>query len=579
MTNFTNWLLQLNSHSQLDDEQKLIMQQVINFLLEQMENGHSCIDLQNFCETCAADKYIIKYLIEILKLSGICGFYTTDLQAISPLPLTLFITDNTALLYITRYLHYELTILRKLRSLNQTQQVCAYSVLNNLSIIKKEVRDDFPNHEQLLSIQESALTQLSFITGGPGTGKTTTVLMLLLLLIRSYANNSQFLKICIVAPTGKAAIRVKQSVESTLARINRQFELTEHESNIIDNVSYSTIHKLLGFKYGSIYFKHDNNRTLDIDILIVDESSMVSLPLFYKLLLAVDSSKIKHIVFLGDKNQLSSVEEGYVFATLIEKNSTNLAETSEFKVSQLKSSNRNIGDIHNFAQAILNEKVDQISTNLITFRQNQFTNIISELFAKDNPLDIYIKAINDLTNLLLSNDIIEISKLLYSKFKDFVVLCALNNGLLGVDNLNRQIETIVKNRLNTNAQWYSGRPILVLENNSVLGIFNGDIGICLMIEGKPVILFEDGKRFIPEIIPRHQVAYAITIHKAQGSEYNNVYVVLPKISEKNKSVLTRELLYTAVTRAKLRVTLFAQEDTVNDIVKNKTERITGLKFL
>ncbi|MFN8769366.1 MAG: exodeoxyribonuclease V subunit alpha [Neisseriaceae bacterium] len=587
MADFTQILLRLDSNSSLNDKQKSIMRLVIDYLLNQMSMGNSCIDIQDFCKTSEQAEGTSKSLINILKKSGICGIHTLHEQYIEPLPLTLFMINKTNLLYITRYLYYEVSILRKLRSLTYNKCVNTEIVINNLMSIKNQVQNDYPNNEQLSAIQISALNQLSFITGGPGTGKTTTVLILLIILIRIYKNIVNDPKICIVAPTGKAAIRVKESVCSNLIRVTDQFGLSPYESEVINNVSYSTIHKLLGYKYGSIYFKHDNNNPLDVDILIIDESSMISLPLFYKLLLAIDHQKIKNIIFLGDKNQLSSVEEGYVFAMLVEKNKSVVSDlfTSVFNISELISSNRNLGEIAQFAGFILNNDIDQIikiirNDSAIKARNNSnFKKIIIDLFDNDSPLVNYIRIIEEIVNLTSTIDDIEVSKLLFKEFKNFAILCAVNNGVLGVNNLNKQIETVIKNKFVINREWYTGRPILVLENNSALGIYNGDVGICVIVNGKPIIIFEDGKKFSPEIIPKHQLAYAMTIHKSQGSEYNHVYIILPNIVDQNKTVLTRELLYTAITRAKADIVLYTQFETIIFMIKNKTKRITGIAYL
>ncbi|MBY0378843.1 MAG: AAA family ATPase, partial [Burkholderiales bacterium] len=499
---FAKQLLQLNKNVILTKLEQIAFTSLVDYLLEQMQLGHSCITVAGFLNSLPGKSYCCNSIMDIVNKSNLCGFYQLPDKTIKPYPLTALInqsvknqkvTDDT-LIYLTRYLHYELSIANKLLLLNNQCYQSNEGILRQYSIIAELSKNGFPNNEQLDAIRNSALNQLSFVTGGPGTGKTTTIIMLLLLLIRVYNKQSSELKIEIVAPTGKAAIRVKESIESNLSRLIKQFNVDNAEVEILNQLSYSTIHKLLGFKHGSIYCKHNETNPLITDILIIDEASMISLPLMYKLLLAVNHMQIKYIIFLGDKNQLSSVEEGYVFATLTSDMQNLKSNARRFTISRLDKSNRNLGNIAVFADAILNndfKQIDMLVSNkqFVLFAVNQLKQLIHDIISVNSPLDKYLSL---LANFIFNPVLVSPNKL-FESFNDFVILCATNTGLLGVDNINLRVETYVKQKLAINSIWYTGRPILILENNATLGLFNGDVGICVMIKNKPMVVFSNAK--------------------------------------------------------------------------------------
>ncbi|MEN9947014.1 MAG: exodeoxyribonuclease subunit alpha, partial [Pseudomonadota bacterium] len=333
--------------------------------------------------------------------------------------------------------------------------------------------------------------------------------------------------------------------------------------------SFGTIHKLLGYIYHSIYFKRNITNPLDCEVLIIDESSMISLPLFYKLISALDVTKIKHLIFLGDPNQLSSVEEGFVFSSLVN------AKNSNRYVSKLTISKRNIGEVGQLANAILIDDKQQIETLLTTginlsLQEPKLNQILhSALHGQDN----LINFIHDYNQHYDKEPSLDYIQQLFSAFTRATILSMTNNGSLGVDNLNQQLEARLKQMLHCHSDWYNGRSILIRENEQ--GLHNGDIGICLLINNKPRIYFADGRSFIPECLPKYSLAYAITIHKSQGSEYNLVRIVIADHS--NQTLLSKELIYTAITRAKTQVELFASLDPLLNL--RPTKRTSGLTEL
>jgi len=656
-TPFINKLLGL-ANSSLTARKYEILSSLLTSLLLAMDDGHSCIDIEDFCATTDILDVSSIEVVRLLDESYLCASYAVG-HKIALKPLSLVILGASGLLYLTRYLHYEVSCVKALNALNQSSRLSNEILNQHIQLMTQNslngefpmngspmngspmngsptsqfptrgftasrfLTSQFPNGEQLEAMKACALHKLSFITGGPGTGKTTTVLLLLVLLMRSYAGLPNKINIHICAPTGKATNRVKESILSNLVKIIEQFALTEEEQELINSISYSTIHKLLGFKKHDIYFRHNRDNPLAVDVLVIDESSMISLPLFYKLLHAINKDKIKHVVFLGDKNQLSSVEEGYVFASLMEHSLTQKYDlfSTRFSVNNLTISNRNIDAIAKVAVAVLDGNRKDIikaftaskevsSFAAVRLVKLNFKNLLMDICKNASPIDNYIECIfniccdNNSTkeNIvskdsshcepLLSNNgaaiSVDIANKLFSIFRQFAILCAVNIGELGVNNLNFHLEKIIKHKLNElgeerkNELWYTGKAILILENNANLGLYNGDIGICVVNERKPMIVFENGASFIPEVLPNHQLAYAMTIHKSQGSEFNHVYVLLPDIKRQEKvtqEFLTRELLYTAITRARSSVTIYSDTEAILNIINNRSARTTGLKEL
>lgn len=603
----------------LSQTEKDTLSRLISYLLTAMQHGHSCVSLKEFCKMDMANRTTEIGVIEIMRIldqSNLSGMYILDRQSDSPInipvkPLIVVAqinhsrkNEHDGLVYLARYFTYELHITKYLDKLNHptnTPQKLIDQVMAGLTL---HLKNGFPNQEQLSAVENSIANCLSVITGGPGTGKTTTVTLLLLLLTQLYASNDQ-LKISICAQTGKAAARVKDSVANSINALCKTVGLPiSNTLNIIQDIEYGTIHKLLGFRSGSIYFRHNAHNKLNIDILIVDETSMISLPLFYKLLAAIDHNKIKHVIFLGDKDQLSSVEEGYVFASLIEYYTKHRKEDlfTNKVASYLHTSNRNQGHVSELAKLIIQgeaklalAKLNDPLSKEIQVKNAVLTYIMHDLFdtngseAGNVSLAGYVAYIQKL-NQIPADEADDYSPLaiipeLFSRYRQLSILCFANHGKFGINNLNLQIESKIKQQLQVTNIWYTGRPVIILENDYQLGLYNGDIGICVLHSGQPLISFSDGRSFIPEALPHNQVAYAITIHKSQGSEFEQVAIILsPDISGSDGRLqpyefISRELVYTAVTRAKSQLIIYSGEKTLLHAIKTKTSRNTGLDWL
>jgi exodeoxyribonuclease V alpha subunit len=603
-TAFIKQLINL-ANNELVPAEKDALSQIIGKLFSDLDIGHSCSILQNIPGLSVDDQ------LKLLLKSKLAAEYSSLPIYLKALPISILNFGNKQLVYITKYLQYELDIVNKIELLTNTwpQQVNSEQGITTLKHLSAKIH--LPNNEQLQAISNCLKQRFSIITGGPGTGKTTTVAILLWLLYQNYGDK---LKIKICAPTGKASKRVKESIRGSIHNPRlKELDFSQVLLLLGGINNFLTIHKLLGFLSNSIYFKYNKNNLLDVDVLIIDESSMISLPLFSKLLEAIDANRIRHVILLGDKNQLSSVEEGYVFAALVNSPKINRYITS------LIVSNRSNQDISNLANAVQAENMaevskllyykhmplEQITKGVGDFTQNDpiYPNIKiygaklsylfdKQLFAKvDNSLNRYFKFIgqSDLTNITQ----------LFEEFNRQAVLCLTNIGQFGTIYLNAQIEKKVKYMLanslleieddlfakekavqqsDVNNEWYTGKPIIILDNDYTLELFNGDIGICIMQEGRPQVVFENGRKCVPEILPKYQVAYAITIHKSQGSEYEHVNLVLCGNSgiESMGRILTKELVYTGITRAKTSISFFTGDKVLAYAISNKTKRNTGL---
>jgi exodeoxyribonuclease V alpha subunit len=555
----------------IDPKSKLILSDCLRGLVEIMATGHSGLILEDYLlkhNLTNDDDISLINLIQILKKSNICDFHSANTIKYKHILILVELKhDKSTILYFNRYYNYEINIAQKIQQLILPSQL-SYNEIKT-TIDRLQLPEDFPNQEQINAILAIAMNKLAIITGGPGTGKTTTIFVLIIVLLRLY--NSE-LRIAIIAPTGKAVNRANESVINSLNLFLNKIVIKDDEKSNINQIDYKTIHKLLGHTNLANTFKYNQNNYLDYDVIIVDESSMVSLSLYNSLLNAINPHRIKHLIFLGDKNQLSSVEEGYVFADLITYYEI-ISQNSilpTINVNYLTTSNRNIGDVALFAKAILEEDITTVqhiinNSQYIKQKDNQLNLILTDLLSPSYHLSKYIELIQqgaDFSQLATS-------------LKQFIILCDKNIGVLGVDNINKILDNYICDELNCQDTWYHGRAIIILENNSALDLVNGDIGICLHDGDSYKVQFSNGKTIVPQLLPKHSLAYAITIHKSQGSEYDNVIMIL---GDSNKNSLTKEIIYTGITREKNSIILYAKHDCLTNAIYNKSNRYSGLNY-
>lgn len=567
---------------------KEILANIIECLFHDIEVGNSCSKINDVALRVNISNEEITQILEASNLVVFCENYP-ELQA---KPISYWSINGSVFLYISRYLKYEMQIasdvtklISPLENVNNTNKEMVFDKLEQLCAAQ-----DLPNIAQLSAIKHSCNNRFSIITGGPGTGKTTTVTLLLWALYQIYG---QDVKVRIAAPTGKAALRVYDSMKHSIESLS-EYLGTDCFNQLMDNKNlFSTIHKLLGTKFNNIYFNHNKINPLDVEILIIDESSMVGLPLFSKLLEALDDSKLLHIVFLGDKNQLSSVEEGYVFASLVDfsyqrinyqaKDLFDTHEEVKFATNLLVGK-RSGEVVNNLANAVLlgnNTQIEELLKKERVLKDPRLHDIITQNMTTSDEYNLaaYMTFLQNLQSLgVMFNERIHD---IFASFTSSVNLCMTNVGVLGTENLNRELESQIKRKYIISSEWYTGRAIMIQQNDYINNLFNGDIGICLIDDGVPRVYFANGMSCIPELLPKYTLAYAITIHKSQGSEYKNVNIILPTLSDDTNSsnLLNKNLIYTAITRAKAKLVIFAELETVLVASGNYVFRNSGLQNL
>ena len=450
---------------------------------------------------------------------------------------------------------------------------------------------------QKLAAALALRSRLCIISGGPGTGKTTTVVNLLACLIEMNPD----CRIALAAPTGKAAARLTEALRQRAAH------LPDTIRQRLPAESF-TVHRLLGVTPQGGGFVHHAGNPLAIDALVVDEASMLDLALATRLLEAVPATA--HIVLLGDKDQLSAVESGAVFSEL--SLDPSLSAACVLDLARLTGTPaEQIRPPAPLASSALHDSVVWFTQNFRFAGDSGIGQLAALINRGDAPralaclragTDASLRWLDDsataptpatLQHIVAGHagfvamvatvatvaDVSQVS----AAFARFRVLCAVREGPRGVVAINaemtRRVRSAGAHPASANASpWYAGRPVLVLRNDALLKLFNGDIGITLPdASGRLMVYFPEpdgGFRAVaPVRLPPHETAYAMTVHKSQGSEFDQVLVLLP--SERSR-VLTRELLYTAVTRARQQVTVCGGEAVLTNAITTTTQRRSGL---
>jgi len=528
----------LSERSLLDSSQKQAFENIVMSLSFEQSQGHSCIQIDDEAKT-------------LIIASGLALIDTNSHDTTTTLPLAI----EQDRLYLHRYWLYESRLAQQLTKITQLKVSNKPKTTADFSTLL----DKYFGNSETIDWQRAAATMainqaFCMITGGPGTGKTTTVVKILALLQEL---SDQPLLIALAAPTGKAAMRLQESIGFNKAALPC---IAAIKSAIPESVT--TLHRLLGAKPPSPYFRHNAKQPLVYDLVVVDEASMVDLALMSKLVDALKPGA--RLILLGDKDQLASVESGVVLADL----TTALPQ----QTLELQKSHRFDEDIKNLATAI-NQQQDLEAWRLLQTGNKNIALLETDL------IDYISKQQIDYLRLITARA--EFSDI-YKAFNRFQALCATRLGKNSVSDINHAVELSLSNKklIHLSGLWYCGRPIMITQNNATLQLYNGDIGICLRDkeqEDQLRVFFQraDGsiKKYLPARIPHCETVFAMTIHKSQGSEFEEVLIILP---ETISPVLTKELLYTAITRAKKTIKLVANEAVFSSTVRQRVQRVTGL---
>ncbi|QJC28365.1 exodeoxyribonuclease V subunit alpha [Enterobacteriaceae endosymbiont of Plateumaris braccata] len=454
---------------------------------------------------------------------------------------------------------------------------------------------------QKISVAMVFTHKISIITGSPGTGKTNIIAKLILFFIKLYSIS---LTINIAASTGKAANRLTESINNYFIKNN--FLMTKEEKK---NIPYkaTTIHRLLKINIYNKEPRYNTHNKLITDILIIDEASMIDLNLMSIIFNSLSNNS--KLILLGDDNQLPPIEIGYIFKDICnfkkfnftKKYSEWLYNIVDYNVLKKENKNKHLF-LRNFISLLkhnyryeYNSGINQLAIlvrkgnikkikNLFlnkTFNNIKFVNINNEIKYKlmINQFIIEYKKYFDYINV--KNNVNEI----FNIFNTYQILCAVKYGMFGTKEINNQLENefFQKNILNNTYRknsWYIGRPIIITQNNNFLNLYNGDIGITFLDtsdnELKVKFNLSNGKyhNILIDNLPKYDIAYAITVHKSQGSEFNNISLVLPNTYS---SLLTRELIYTAITRSKSTISIYSTNSILFKSIKSKIIRFSNLE--
>ncbi len=542
-------------------------------------------------------------------------------------PLVLAGTVDGPMLYLRRYWIYEQQVSTQIaQRAARTQAVdlaAARAWLDRLF--------DGPTPAQDCDWQKVACglalrSGLSVITGGPGTGKTYTAARLLALLLATHPEPAS-LRVALAAPTGKAAARLRSSIDQSLQEVQQRLGDALDLQALTQRIGQArTIHSLLGARPDTRQFRFDADTPLDVDVLIVDETSMVHLEMMAALLQALPPQA--RLILLGDKDQLASVEAGSVLGDLCARASEAryspqtlayleavsgqrlpaAAETGsplEQQTVMLRHSRRFGSDIGLLARAVNDglastghsgqpgayELLAGSSTGKVWLASGRpDPDVVVQLAlrgraqAPDSFAD-YLRIIRDEQPRPGPDDAAHANwvKAVLRRFERLRILCAVHDGPWGDRQLNQAIQQALARAglLKLTGEWFIGRPVMVTRNDTALGVFNGDVGVVLPSASEsraPRAWFLDGEQLRSVAVSRlaHvETCFAMTIHKSQGSEFAHTVVVLP---ESGGDILTRELVYTGVTRAREYLSLVEpRPGLLGQAVARQFKRASGLK--
>lgn len=607
----------------LQKEQDHLLFHSILAASQALRNGHTCLKLDAEAQT---DKETTCWQNPEENKAGY-QFPTIDdwhqhLSAITISP-----EDNHPLiyqqkrLYLRRYWQFEQElgiaireIMDKNSSLNHSYARHVIAQLFPLST-ETDIETESELDWQKIAVANALIRQFTIIAGGPGTGKTFTVTKILAAL-QSLADNT--LKIAMVAPTGKAAQRLNESIQTAKTVLQENKLISDETLQSIPDTA-STLHRLLGVIPGRHNFRYNENRQLPFDVVLVDEISMIDLPLMTRLIRAIEQHC--RIIMLGDADQLPSVAAGSVLADLAPRqapgyslaSSRQLSELTGFDIPSLKQEHEQKlkqepgqeqdsdtlapdfikldhltvlqkshrfdsgGEIGQLARQVISGNAEQ-SWNLLEQGKTQIERIKTGSFHSwiEQMVDEYYVPLffdhkENKTTLSVSQAFKQLNK--------FRFLAAIRSGEQGVANINETIEQYLRSKglITSLNEFYPGRPIMVTENHYNVGLYNGDTGLLWMNEqGKLQAVFPDNDsvRWLSlGRLPKVETVYAMTIHKTQGSEFAHVGLVLP---ETDSLILSRELLYTGITRASEKLSVWGDRVVWGIGVRRRVQRYSGL---
>jgi len=499
-----------------------------------------------------------------------------DVESIRPL-----VFDDAGRVYLRRYWEHQETLAASLRDrLAPGQAVAVDEERLQEGLERLFPRDAAAGAEpdlQRIAAEGAVRSRFFVISGGPGTGKTSTVVKILALLVeQAAARGGSPPHIRLLAPTGKAAAHLSSAVSRSAAAL-------DCAADVVAGIprEASTVHRALGAGGTPTRYRHDADHPLEADVVLVDEASMVDLALMARLASALPAEA--RLILLGDRDQLASVEAGAVLGDIAGAGDDDAAAPAARPVVHLLRSHRFdadsplgalVGAVHaGDADRVLDLLDDAERPEVRLVEPGDVAALHAELLAGYGPFEAAVSAAERLAAL-----------------DCYRVLCAHRRGPQGVAAHNRLVETLLADRgviAPARGGWYAGRPILIARNDYAAGLYNGDVGVVDRdavgdadpAEGAALrVLFrtaEGGERWIsPRRLGAAETVFAMSVHKSQGSEFDAVLVVLP---EESSPIVSRELLYTAVSRARQSVCLSASREALREALALRVERSSGLR--
>jgi exodeoxyribonuclease V alpha subunit len=516
------------------------------------------------------------------------------------------ILDPFGRLYLYRYWSYEQALIDAINRRSGLEPIPEGRVAATL---RKAIERLFPDDGLYGGIDWQKIAALAVlfnrfcvITGGPGTGKTHTVAKILALLLEQ--GDGAPIDIMLAAPTGKAAAKLGESLKSVRSSLDCSPAVRDRLP-----VEARTIHRMLQPVIGTSEFRYNAANRLPADVVIVDEASMIDLALLSKLVAALADRA--RLVLIGDKDQLASVEAGAVLGDICDRGRPHRYSRAFCRAAELATgiSLSPCGGEDEKKGGLRDSIVNLVRS--YRFEEKSGIGALSQAVnrgSSDAVLDLLTTGHHDGIHWnpvasprelyrQLAEHILEGYRDCFTgpeprraleRFSRFRILCAVNKGFCGVATINRLTEQVLcrSNLIATESgrtdRWYAGRPVLVTANNYRLGLFNGDTGLTISAEdagrdGLEVCFADaaDGIRRIPiHRLPALETVFAMTVHKSQGSEFDQVHLILP---DTDVPVLTRELIYTAVTRARSKITIWGQERILAAGISRRIVRRSGLR--
>jgi len=631
---------ELSTKTEISAEQVQVLMHLFMVLSVSLRAGHTCLPLTEISgvhwavafdeqDQCSHQGYVFPRSDVISSLLD-----ELDIGSGAQQPL---VFDNNNL-YMRRYHQFECELSQDINE--RLMQKTSLSIKDISSIVSQLFTSD-PSTQmkaqeidwQKIAVANAINKNFTVIAGGPGTGKTYTVTKLLAALLMLHTNsqsshvqsksNEQALEIALVAPTGKAAQRLSESIIKAIAGFKG---LIDDDILAAMPTQAKTIHRLLGVIPNSPNFRHNQNNLLSCNVLLIDEVSMVDLPMMARIFRALKPES--KIILLGDADQLPSVAVGSVLADIAPRphcgysksNLIYLEQVCQLDQNQLQSTFEQtnlVSETHHDHLSFLVKSrrfddeggIGKLATLVIQGQSTQSWQLLeSSTHRKSSTITASSTDISPNQLTLVDNNLsswltpllnkyyqgiaqcIDISDA-FTLLAKFRVLCVTRQGEFGVDALNQWIKDQLVHNSYASQAGYHGMPIMISENDYRLGLFNGDIGLLWRTsDGHLMAFFETtdhdmterlskGKSYkilLPSRLPKYDAVYAMTIHKTQGSEFEHVAIVLPKQTE--HQLLSRELLYTGITRAKTKLTIASNSQTWQFGVKTAIKRYSGLSL-